>query len=290
MISSFPKVLTVSETEAPGSIKPLPLKWSYFRHEIKFSSDCVSNSARHQVGNRRLRGLLEWTCISAVAKCLRSFCGDSDGRVCAPSRRSTYASSGKVAAGGMCLDETVIDSLKVLGFGELLFGGPLCGARLFLVDCDREVCRHINDQRPNCRYLLTRSIASPLSSCSRTVCRRDPTVVGEVAERAAKSTKGFGLALKERTEELSRPSVVASDSPLFLSNLDSVRPEETLLDLLDFAGRGAAGLRELVMFRMETIEGNWLRSQGRATGQAVTVMFWVTLWKRSVSRVRSIQG
>jgi hypothetical protein len=42
---------------------------------------------------------------------------------------------------------------------------------------------------------------------------------------------------------------------------------------MDFARRDAAGLRELVMFRLETVEGNWLPLTSRATGQAVTVVF-----------------
>jgi hypothetical protein len=93
IILSSPKVLTVSETGVPGSMKPLSLRWTYFGHEMKFSSDCVSSNARHQVvGNGCLRGLLQWTCISAVAKGPRNCCSDSDVLACAPSGESTYSS------------------------------------------------------------------------------------------------------------------------------------------------------------------------------------------------------
>jgi hypothetical protein len=93
MILSSPKVLTISETGVPGSMKPLFLKSVYFCHEIKFPSDCVSNNARHQVaGSGCPYGLLQWTSILAIAKGPQCCCGDSDVRACAPSGKSTYAS------------------------------------------------------------------------------------------------------------------------------------------------------------------------------------------------------
>jgi hypothetical protein len=97
----------------------------------------------------------------------------------------------------MGVDKTVLDLLKVLEFRGLLLSGPLCGARPFLVDFDREACRHISDQRPNCRYLLAWPIASPLPTSSPTVGRGVLTIVGEFAERVANSNKGFDLACGE---------------------------------------------------------------------------------------------